>query len=379
MKLSADRIRSMTLARQFPRIRGRGRSALVELFGRLGPVQSQVPRAPFLAAASRLPGIGYRTISDALTDGDLLKGTNLRGTVHTSTPGQFPAADAVSRSRRAGDLRRVFGLSPEQVQQLISEIEAYCGSDWRQRDLLVDLARQWLRRNGAADGDGELDRGMPANLIWGHSGLIRRPKDGRWERRTDTLHRTAYRIVDGLTMPPTQPALTELARVHLSCYGPADRRDIAWWLGVPLGPVDRALADLEPELVHHSGPDDVELVDLASAPTPRSFDPGPRLLPEFDGLLLGYHPAHRTRFLDQDHLARIWKRANGQFLGGVLVEGRIVGCWRTEPGRPTSATVVEVRPFTTGAAIGDDVLRGPLSDAERALELTVAEVRMLPG
>lgn len=369
----------MTLARQFPSIRGRSPDALVDLLGRLGPIQSQVPRAPFLAAASRLPGIGYRTISDTFADGGLLKGTNLRGTVHTSTPGQFPAVDAVSRSRRAGDLERVFGLSSDQVQQLTTEIEDHCGPRWRQRADLVEHVRRWLRDNGADDRTGELDRGMPANLIWGHSGLVRRPKDGRWEKRTDVLHRTAHRIVEGLSVPPTQQALADLARLHLSSYGPADRRDIAWWLGVPLGPVDRALADLEPELVRHTGPDGAELVDLAAAPTPRSFDPGPRLLPEFDGLLLGYHPQHRSRFLDQDHLDQIWKRANGQFLGGLLVAGRIVGCWRTEPGRPASMTGVEIQPFTPDAAITEDVVRGPLADAERALDLTVAEVRILPG
>jgi hypothetical protein len=136
---------------------------------------------------------------------------------------------------------------------------------------------------------------------------------------------------------------------------------------------------LEPHLVRHIGPDGNELVDLGEAPRPTSFDPGPRLLPEFDGLLLGYAPAHRDRFLPREHLDRIWSRANGQFLGGVLIGGRIVGSWRTGPGRPPESTIVEIRPFTRPTEITEEVLRGPLADAERALQLTVTDVRIVPG
>jgi len=54
-RLTEEDLRLSTLARQFPAIDGRDPDAVLELFRRLGPIQSQVPRAPFLTASSRLP------------------------------------------------------------------------------------------------------------------------------------------------------------------------------------------------------------------------------------------------------------------------------------------------------------------------------------
>ena len=63
-RLSAAGLARLTLARQFPRVDGqfsgierRDSQALSELIGRIGPIQSQVPRAPFVGIAARLPGI----------------------------------------------------------------------------------------------------------------------------------------------------------------------------------------------------------------------------------------------------------------------------------------------------------------------------------
>lgn len=381
MKLTADRLRRMTLARQFPAIRGRGRKQLLDLFGRLGPIQSQVPRAPFLTASSRLPGIGHRTVRDAFAEWHLLKTTNLRGTVHTSIQDHFGLLDAAVRPIRARALTRVLGLGRVSAADLVAEIEAYC-SEWRSRDEILEHVRDWL---ATADPEAlaDLDRGMPANLIWGHSGLIRRPHDDRWERRTDILHRTADRVVpdlrDRLPGPHNldqQEAITRLTRIHLASYGPATREDVAWWIGCPLGPVGKALTALADELVQHTGPDGETLIDLADLPTRRAVDPGLRLLPEFDGLLLGYGPTHRDRFLDLDHLDKIWAKANGQFFNAVLQDGRIIGVWRTEPGSTPAATVIEIRPFDDQHRVRTDQLDGPVADVAAVLDVTVADVRI---
>jgi hypothetical protein len=375
MKLSADRLRRMTLARQFPAIRARGRAGVLELFRRLGPIQSQAPRAPFLTASSRLPWIRYETVRNAFADWQLLKTTNLRGTVHTSVHDHFGLLDAAMRPIRARDLTRELKLARTDAPSLTAEIESYC-SDWRTRDDLLDHVRSWLAREDPGSARGDLDRGMPANLLWGHSGLIRKPRDDRWEKRTDVYHRTADQLVPGLQRPEQQEAITRLARVHLGSYGPATARDIAWWIGCRIGAVTKALAQLGPELVHHTGPDGEDLVDLAELPDRRAADPGLRLLPEFDGLLLGYAPINRGRFLDLDQLDKIWTRANGLFLNAVLQDGQIVGAWRTEPGSKASSTVIEVRPFSKRQPLRVDQLDEPVADAARVLELRIADVRV---
>ena len=93
-RMTADELRRRTLSRQFPSIEGTEPEAVLELFNRLGPIQSQVPRAPFLAVASRLPGVSYKTVNDLFDEHRLLKTSNLRGTVHTSTRDQFGWLDA---------------------------------------------------------------------------------------------------------------------------------------------------------------------------------------------------------------------------------------------------------------------------------------------
>lgn len=381
MKLTTERLRQLTLARQFPAVRGHGSTALLDLFGRLGPIQSQVPRAPFLFAASRLPGIKYATVAAAFADQQLLKASNLRGTVHTSTVDHFGWADAAVRPIRARDLARTLVIDPAVVEQLIAEIERLCGDLWQRRDDLVDQVRSWLRSTAPAAHTDELDRTGPAGLVWGHSGLIRRPHDDRWERRTDILHRTAGRVLPTASSVDLdqQRAVTELTRVHLSAYGPASRRDIAWWIGCPLGLVDRALAALGSEIEPLLGPDGEPLVDLADLPRRRGADPGVRLLPEFDGLLLGYSPANRCRFLEPQQLDRIWSRANGQFIGTVLQDGRIVAGWRTRPGRPATDTVIEVRPFEPGHQLDEATLDRPVGACAAAVGWTVSDVVILPS
>lgn len=377
MKLTAERLRAMTLARQFPVIRGRGDRQLLELFRRLGPIQSQVPRAPFLTAASRLPGVGYHTINDAFAHHRLVKTTNLRGTVHTTVVDQFAAVDAARRPQNAKELSRSLQLDADGVTDLINELERFCADEWQRRDALVDHVRQHLRAHHRLASFPELDRTYERNLVWGHSGLIRRPKDDHWESRTDSYHRTARRAAPEIDTVDHETAILELTRVHLGSYGPASRRDVAWWLGVPLGTADRAITELEPELVRHIGPDGTELLDLATIPAQHSADPGLRLLPEYDGLLLGYHGRNRDRFLDHDRLQGIWAPSNGLFSPAVLFHGRIVGSWRTRG--PKARTVVELTPFDTRIPITDDDLAPAIEATAVALDLDIRDVRLLPS
>jgi len=377
MKLTADRLRAMTLARQFPSIRGRGEAQLLELFRRLGPIQSQVPRAPFLTAASRLPGIGYQTINNAFSQHRLVKTTNLRGTVHTTVVEHFATVDATRRPQNAKDLGRSLHLAAGGVADLIDDLETFCADEWKRRDTLLDHVRRQLEACHRPTSYPELDRTYERNLVWGHSGLIRRPKDDHWESRTDAYHRTARRVVPEIGVVDHDAAILELTRVHLGAYGPASRRDVAWWLGVPLGTADRTIAALEPELVHHTGPDGTELLDLAAIPAQHSADPGLRLLPEYDGLLLGYQGRNRDRFLAHDQLEGIWARSNGLFSPAVLFRGRIVGSWRSRG--PKSSTVVEISPFDVSTRITDDDLAPALDATVGALELVISDVRVLPA
>ena len=131
--LSHDELRQRTLRRQFPSIPDRGPDAVVELLRRLGPIQSQVPRAPFLTISSRLPGVSYETVCELFESRQLVKTSNIRGTVHTSVTEQFPWLDAVARRARAAQLRNVLKLRQVTPEELAAEIESFAATDWRPR------------------------------------------------------------------------------------------------------------------------------------------------------------------------------------------------------------------------------------------------------
>jgi hypothetical protein len=112
--------------------------------------------------------------------------------------------------------------------------------------------------------------------------------------------------------------------VHLGSYGPALREDLAFFFGTGLGAVDDVLRRLGDEIVQLGGPNDETYLDLADAPNGGPSDPGLRLLPEFDGLLVGYHGRNRTRFLTEQQLPKVWAKVNGLFSPVVLNGGQLV-------------------------------------------------------
>ena len=374
--LTEEDLRLSTLRRQFPPITGTGPGAVLELFDRLGPVQSQVPRAPFLFAASRLPGVTYATICELFEKHRLLKTTNLRGTVHTSGRTDFPRLDAVATPTRRVAVRRALGLETAAADQLDAEVRHFCRDEWRPRVEIIDHARGWLTRRAGADVAARLGSTFSDSVVWGNSGLARRPKDRFWDRRTDSFHRTAATLVPELVETTPEAALVDLVRRHLASYGPVTRRDLAFFFGAGLRQVDEAVRTLGDEVLRLSGPGSGSYLDLAEPPPSGDSEPGVRLLAEFDGLLLGFEGHNRNRFVDADGLSRIWARANGLFSPVVLHDGRLVATWR--PVAERGQTRVEVR-MLGGDRLDEDALAGPVAAVEAALDMQIADVNVRSG
>ena len=374
-RLSDDQLRRRTLCRQFPTILGRGPEAVIELFRRLGPIQSQVPRAPFLTISSRLPGVGYDAVCSLFESHQLLKTSNIRGTVHTCLPEQFGWLDAVARRSRAAQLRNVLKLHDVTPEQLAAEIEAFTSDDWTPRSEIVAHARTWLaeRETGPAL---QVPDVLSDSLLWGHSGLVRRPRDMRWEKRTDVFHQRARSLLPDLGEFEFAEALTELVRVHLGSYGPALRDDLAFFFGAGLGAIDQALRHLDDEVVHLRGPNDEDYLDLADPLQGDASDPGLRLLPEYDGLLVGYHGRHRTRFLTEQQLPKVWAKVNGLFSPVVLHGGRLVASWKTiTKGRRTDIEVTMLDPHPV---LADDLFDDAIAATEQVLDLKITDLRVRP-
>jgi Winged helix DNA-binding domain len=260
-------------------------------------------------------------------------------------------------------------------EQLAAEIEAFATADWRPRSEIVSHARAWLAER-EADETGQVPDVMSNSLIWSHSGLVRRPRDTRWEKRTDIYHRRARSLLPDLPECDFADALTKLIRVHLGSYGPALREDLAFFFGAGLGAVDDAVRRLGDEVVHLPGRKDEDYLDLADPPQGGTPDPGLRLLPEYDGLLVGYHGRHRTRFLTKQQLPQVWAKVNGLFSPVVLYGGQVVASWKTitKGGR----TDIEVTMLDPHPVLADDLFTDAIAATQQVLDLTITDLRVRP-
>lgn len=372
---TADQLRRATLRRQFPRVRGRGNAAVAEVVRRVGPIQSQAPRAPFVGVAARLPGVLYDAIAEAFETHDIVKASNIRGTVHVSTPEQFPLLDAVTRRTLESGLRKILNLQRLDVAEVRTEIERWLGDDWRLESDLTDHLTSWLEANDSAESATASKESSARFQLRGYSALIRRPSNGAWEMRSPWLLRHGPPLL-GTSVVDADSALAGLVRVHVGAYGPSTRDDIAWWSGERLTRVDAAIAKLGDELVPRPGPGGATYFDLAEPPGGLA-DPGLRLLPEFDALVLGYQPKGRVRFLDPAHVEAIWNRANGMFSPTVLHDGRLVGLWRlVGAGRRRD---VEVWPLPGESLPPEGEFTGPVEGVATALGVQVRDLRLTAG
>ncbi|MDN5855963.1 MAG: winged helix DNA-binding domain-containing protein [Actinomycetia bacterium] len=367
-----ERLARTALRRQFPRIRGRGRAAVVEVYRRLGPIQTQSPRAAHLALAARVPGVTYDAITAAFESYAVVKASNLRGTVHTSTAEQHGWLAASSERPRERWIVNHLKLEGIDAHDVTAEVERYASGDWRERKALVAHMWDWLDERGSGRSNGATSATMTDSLFWGHARLVRRPRDTAWERRTDVYHQLAPTVFDAEPVG-FESAIEHLVRVHLAAYGPATRRDVAWWLGSTLTPVDQAIDRLADEIVRYAADDGDPLLDLAEPPR-GGADPGVRLLPEFDGLVLGYAPPNRGRFAHPDHLDRLFATGNGLMAPTVLRDGRIVGTWQLR--QKGQQAVIEVETLPAYPAVREDEIAGPIADVEAALAVEVTDVHV---
>jgi len=149
-----------------------------------------------------------------------------------------------------------------------------------------------------------------------------------------------------------ETALGELARRYLIGHGPADDRDLARWAGLLLRDVRAGLGMISTELEQRGD----GLVTLRSRATPPGPLPPPRLLGQFDPLLMGW----RSRLpILGEHQSIV--TTNGLFRAFALVDGRALATWRMANGR------VEIEPLQKISARVMAALRADGKDVCRYL------------
>ncbi|MGH3006350.1 MAG: winged helix DNA-binding domain-containing protein [Gaiellaceae bacterium] len=333
--LTARELNRALLARQL--LLERARATLPRALERLGGLQSQYAPSMYIGLWSRVEGFERRDLTRALERRSVVQGTLMRSTIHlVSGRDYWPFAVGIRRTRREWWLRAHPG------QAAPDEMAAAAG---RLKRRLVD---------GAVRG-AEIDEllGKPhARGVGLWLDLVRVPPSGTWERRRADLYAAAEDWL-GPADATAGEGLEHLARCYLAAFGPATRRDVAEWAGLPVGEIASALERLRLRRFRAEGGE--ELLDLPRAPLPDPETPAPvRFLPVWDATLLVH--ARRTGILPEEYRPLVFNTRTPHSVNTFLVDGAVAGTWRYERGR------VQLEPF---ARLDRAALRELREEAER--------------
>lgn len=299
------------LARQL--LLERSTSPIPRAIERIGGVQAQYAPSSYVGLWSRLEGFERDDLTRALDRRSVIQGTLMRMTIHlVSARDYWPMTEAIRSARRAWWLGATRGRAIERdVAEAAERARGLlAGGPRRREELVKELGVDGTTWNGVG--------------TW--LDLVRVPPSGTWERRSADLYALAE---DWLGPSETTPerGLELLLRRYLGAFGPASRKDIANWSGLPLAVISPALEGLR--LRRFRDRDGAELLDLPRAPLPDPATPSPvRFLPTWDATLLAH--ARRTQILPERYRPRIFHTKTPHSAPTFLVDGQVAGTWRFE-------------------------------------------------
>lgn len=326
--LSTRALNRATLARQM--LLAREAVPVADAVGRLGGLQAQEPKPPFLALWSRVEGFAADDLRAALHERSLVRAMLMRATLHLVTASDYavlrPAVQPALAQAMRGALRgRMEGLDLDRLLPVARELLAegpHTFDELRPR-LLAAFPEADERALGYA-----VRTQLP---------LVMTPTDDAWGFPRDA----AFTPSDtGLGAPDAGEAGAEaLVLSHLAAFGPATAADTQAWSGVT--GLKAAFEALRPRLETFADERGRELFDLPDAPRPgQDVAAPPRLLPEFDSLVLAH--ADRTRIIADAHRPGLVTK-NLRVRATFLLDGMVAGTWTVERKRRTAT--LRLAPF----------------------------------
>lgn len=343
------------LARQM--LLERKTETLPRALDRLGGLQAQEARPPFIGLWSRLAGFGREDLLTALRDRKVVKATFTRGTLHLVSASEYLAF----RSTHAAVLEGAMLPEMKEMAKVVSVADlvsaaraALAEGPLTFNDLRAVLAKRWPDLN-------ERHMGYAVRL---NLPLIATPDDSQWGGKAGA----AFALADqwlGET-PDEAGRLPEIVQHYLAAFGPATVADIQTFTGFKgLKPVVEAL---RPELAVFSNSAGKVLFDMPDGPRPDAGTPAPvRFLPDFDGVMLGH--ADRTRVISEADRKTLGNK-NLRVPAVFLVDGFAAGSWSLTATK-TKATL-EAKAFGTLAKAVKDEL---VAEGEALLRFVAPEAK----
>lgn len=323
--LTTRQLSRATLARQL--LLERGEIAAVDAVGRLGGLQAQEPKPPFIGLWTRLAGFSEPALQRALHDRAVVRATLMRGTLHLATASDYvafrpPLQPMLTRAMTSALRERAAGLDPDLV--LLAA-----------RALLEDRPRTFDElRTLLQDEFPTVNHRALGYAVRMLMPLVMVPTDDRW-----AFPRVAsFTLADAWLGRPLDAgeAPDALVLSYLEAFGPAGAADVQTWSG--LQGIKDVLERLRPRLLSFADERGRELFDLPDAPRPDAETPAPpRFLPEFDSLLLAH--ADRSRVIsDEDRPAVVTK--NLRVRATFLIDGFAHGTWEIKRTRRTATLAI---------------------------------------
>lgn len=247
----------------------------------------------------------------------------MRATIHLVSARDYPLlARAIRGARQAWWLqatrRRQQAASVEAAAKRVRSLLA--DGPRRRCDLVAELALDGMTWNGVQ--------------MW--VDLVRVPPSGTWGQRRADLFATAEDWLGPSSAPSEDDAIDHLVRRYLDGFGPASRKDVASFTGLPPKTLAPSLERLR--LRRFRDERGEELLDLSRAPLPDPDTPTPpRFLGTWEAALLVH--ARRTQVLPERYRSRVFNTKTPHSQPTFLVDGRVAGTWKQERGR------VRLEPF----------------------------------
>jgi hypothetical protein len=275
---------------------------------RLGGMQAQLARPPFIGLWSRIENFQRDDLRKAIAKRDVVRATMMRGTIHLMSRRDYLAFRApLQPMLTRGALRTPATFDAEEARTFFAEPRTF-----------DDLRKHLLQQNPKAD-----ERAI-AYTIRMNLPLIQVPTDAEWSYPGQAC----FTLVESWLGEPIAPDAKPhaLALRYFAAYGPASVADLQSWSG--LGAMKSVVEELRPKLRVFRDASGKELFDLPKAPRPDEETPAPvRFLPEYDNLLLAF--SDRSRIIAAEHRPRIFTR-NLVVPPTFLVDGFVAGMWKIE-------------------------------------------------
>ena len=325
--LSRERLTVALAARQL--LLDRARLSPAEAIRRLTPLQGQHPPAPYIALAARLDGFSRGSLEADIEARRVVKSTLMRLTLHLADAGDYPAYAQLARSFWLRKWRNTYPHLDE--TQVVAELGAWLSEPRTNTEI-----RERVKRYDGVPDDPNTPIWFARTLL----PLVQLPPAGFYD---DTRRNTSF-AMDARPRPDRLAAATLVIRRYLAAFGPAQKRDVAAWVGA--AQTDFADAWERIEIVSYRDEEGRVLLDLPGQPLPPADTPlPPRLLGHWDQALLAYQD--RERIIPPE-LRPLQLTLSGS--PTVTVDGRVAAGWQLNRDEDDVTVTIEPHTEISGAA-----------------------------